>query len=118
LAVLGALFSGPRVGADVVPVLNAGEHEHGTNLAVYVEWQTNRLLLHYEVPANKTCLLQFLAVANATNLESTFLNAPWVNLPGIQASRLPFGRPYAMFDYSITNRNKTNLGRIYRLKVT
>jgi hypothetical protein len=105
-----ALFSRPTAGAS--------EHEHGTNLAVYIEWHTNHVLLHYGVAANKTYILQYLPLASTNNRGDSLLNAPWVNLPGQQAPRLPQDYPYLMNDYSVTNRHPTNLGRIYRLKVT
>jgi hypothetical protein len=108
-----AFFARPMAGTSA-----ASEHEHGTNLAVYAEWRTNRLRLHYYVAGSKTYILQYLPVASPNNHGDGLLNAPWVNLPGTQAPRLPSGYDYEMSDYSVTNHNPTNLGRIYRLKVT
>jgi hypothetical protein len=107
-----ALFSRPTA-ADA-----SGGHEHGTNLAVFAEWRTNRLRLHYYVAGSKTYILQYLPLNSTNNRGDGLLNAPWVNLPGTQAPRLPSGYDYEMSDYSVTNRHPTNLGRIYRLKVT
>ena len=113
-----AFFSRSTVVAESGPGLNGIGHEHGTNLAIYLEWRTNRVRLHYYVAASKTYTLQYLALANPSNRGSNIINAPWVNLPGTQAPRLPSGYDYEMSDFSVTNRNATNLGRIYRLKVT
>ena len=113
-----AFFSRPTAGAEAGPGLNGTGHEHGTNLAVYIEWRTNRVRLHYPVPANKTCVLQYLPLASTNNTGANLLNAPWVNLPGAQALRFPFPSDWEMSDFSVTNRHPTNLGRIYRLKVT
>ena len=108
-----AFFSRPLAGTGA-----ASEHEHGTNLAIYAEWRTNRLRLHYYVAGSKTYILQYLPLSSTNNRGDGLLNAPWVNLPGTQAPRLPSGYDYEMSDYSVTNRNPTNVGRIYRLKVT
>jgi hypothetical protein len=109
-----ALFSRPMAGAA-----SASEHEHNpTNLAVYIQWQTNRVRLHYPVAANKTYVLQYLALSSTNNRGSNLLSAPWLILPGTQAPKLLAPFDWAMNDFSVTNRNPTNLGRIYRLKVT
>ena len=107
-----AMFSRPTA-ADA-----SGGHEHGTNLAVYIVWETNRVGLYYPVPANTTCVLQYLPLTSTNNSGASLLNAPWVNLPGAQALRFPFATDWKMNDFSVTNRHPTNLGRIYRLKVT
>ena len=119
LLIAGVVLAG-RGGraADAGPGLNSTGHEHGTNLAIYLEWRTNHLRLHYPVPASKTCVLQFLPMVGATSSGTNLPGATWSNLPGFQAQRLPASFNWEMNDYSVTNRQPTNLGRIYRLKVT